>query len=75
MTLTGANAASASVSFVVGNAQTMVNSGNKVLPTLAGPVGDSAVFDWGLPFFYGRSVFHGIDQKESSLGTGPWMAF
>ncbi|MDR3368271.1 DUF3443 domain-containing protein [Rhodoferax sp.] len=78
VTLTGANAASANVSFVVGNAQTLLNTGYNALPTLAGPYslfGYSGSFDWGLPFFYGRSVFFGIDQMSSSLGTGPLMAF
>lgn len=73
--LTGSNGVSASVSFTVDNAQTIVSSGYKALPTLAGPIKDSTIFDWGLPFFYGRSVFHGIDQKASSLGRGPLMAF
>jgi Protein of unknown function (DUF3443) len=75
VTLTGTNAVSASVSFAVDNAQTIANSGNKVLPTLAGPILDSRIFDWGLPFFYGRSVFYGIDQTTSTLGAGPLMAF
>ena len=75
VTLTGSNAVSASVPFVVDNAQTIVNTGFLALPTLAGPVGDSRIFDWGLPFFYGRSVFYGIEQMSSNLGVGPLMAF
>ncbi|HEY8904533.1 MAG TPA: DUF3443 family protein, partial [Rhodoferax sp.] len=57
------------------NAQTLAATGYKAQSTLAGPIGDSRIFDWGLPFFYGRSVFYGIDQMPSSLGTGPLMAF
>ena len=75
VTMTGSNAVSATVPFVVDNAQSIVNTGYKALPTLAGPISDSTIFDWGLPFFYGRSVFFGIDQMPSSLGTGPLMAF
>jgi hypothetical protein len=36
---------------------------------------DASSFDWGLPFFYGRRVFIGIDGQASSLGTGPFYAF
>jgi len=38
-------------------------------------MGSRTVFDWGLPFFYGRSVFFGFDQKSSPLGIGPLIAF
>ncbi|WP_394756944.1 DUF3443 domain-containing protein [Rhodoferax sp.] len=67
-------------------AATTNNVRNSVLPTLAGPVTpDSLVpaidpvpsssFDWGLPFFYGRRVFFGIEGQPSTLGTGPFYAF
>ena len=79
------------LSFPIGNATALfadrTNSvRNNVLPTLAGPITpDSLVpviaplpsssFDWGLPFFYGRRVFFGIEGMASSLGTGPFYAF
>lgn len=75
-TLVGANAMSSVVSFSIDNAVTLFADASKVvLPTLSGPMDDASSFDWGLPFFYGRRVFIGIDGQASSLGTGPFYAF
>lgn len=70
-TLTGANAVSVALSFSIGNAKNMFGS-NTVLPNLGGPIGTATMFDWGLPFYYGRRVFMGI---ESSAGSGAYYAF
>lgn len=75
-TLVGLNGVRSSVSFSVGDASTMFTDASKtVFPSLAGPMGDSSSFDWGLPFFYGRRVFTGIEGQSSSLGIGPYHAF
>ena len=75
-TLIGANAVSSPVSFVIDNATSLFSDRSQhVLPTLAGTFGDSTSFDWGLPFFYGRRVFVGIEGQVSPLGTGPYYAF
>ncbi len=78
-TLVGANGATSLVSFSVDNALTLFASRtdsflNHVFPTLAGDIGDARIFDFGLPFFYGRRVFFGIEDKASTLGTGPFVA-
>ncbi|MFZ4479805.1 MAG: DUF3443 family protein [Rhodoferax sp.] len=75
-TLTGENRVSTSVAFSIGNATAMfVDRSKVVLPGLGGPFGDVSGFDWGLPFFYGRRVFIGIEGRSSPLGTGPYYAF
>ena len=74
--LNGANGAMVPVNFAVDNALGLFASPAKaVLPTLAGTIGDSRGFDWGLPFFYGRRVFMGIENETSAAGTGPFYAF
>jgi hypothetical protein len=75
-TLMGRNGATLPVSFAVDNAQTLFASPLRaVLPTLAGNLGDAQGFDWGLPFFYGRRVFLGIEGEVSPAGIGPYYAF
>lgn len=75
-TLVGANAATSPIfSFSIDKATDLFASGNIVLPTLSGPIGDPSTFDWGLPFFYGRRVFIGIEGLTPSLATGSFYAF
>lgn len=75
-TLVGTNAVTVPISFVVDNGVALAgNYPHAVLPALAGPIGDASIFDWGLPFFYGRKVFVGIQGQSSVLGTGPFYAF
>jgi hypothetical protein len=62
-------------SFSVNNAESVFQYGEHVFPGLAGPLNDSRSFDWGLPFFFGKSVFIGIEGSSSSLGSGTYYAF
>jgi hypothetical protein len=71
-TLTGSNAATKSVVFTVRNASTLFSSSSFALPSLAGPSGSVNQFDWGLPFFYGRNVFIGIEGSNAVTGSGTW---
>jgi hypothetical protein len=32
-------------------------------------------FDWGLPFFYGRTVYTAIENQSTPAGVGPYFAF
>jgi hypothetical protein len=35
----------------------------------------STSFDWGLPFYFGRSVYTAIETRNTSGGVGPYFAF
>jgi hypothetical protein len=72
-TTIGHNGTSASISFNVANAETLFRSNNAALNDLGGP--DTGDFDWGLPFFFGRPTFIGIEGQSSSGGTGPYWAY
>ena len=80
----GTNGASGTVSFSVGNANTLFtnnNGNNFAFMELGGPntpiSGCGSSFDWGLSFFYGRNVFTAIEQQPVT-GTsfvGPFWAY
>jgi hypothetical protein len=76
--LQGQNGVMANVSFSVDDAQTLgANDPSLVaFPTLAGPfASNTASFDWGLPFYFGRTVYTVIENETTSVGTGPYVAF
>jgi hypothetical protein len=60
------------VPFQIANTQALTGTGNAAFNNLGG---DLSTFDWGLPFFLGRTVFIGIEDQDSSLGKGPFFAF
>ena len=65
---------SAAVPFSIGNAPALFATSNNVFSEIGGP--STFGFDWGLPFFMGKSVFIGINGTASpNLGTGPFVAF
>jgi len=77
----GENLVSSAVLFKVGNAENM-DSDLAVLPTLAIAASDlssgnatSGSFVWGLPFFYGRTVFTAIQGATTPVGNGPYFAY
>jgi hypothetical protein len=71
-TISGGSGGQAVVPFQVANTQLLVDTRNSAFNNLGG---DFSTFDWGLPFFLGRTVFVGIEGQSSSLGTGPFFAF
>jgi hypothetical protein len=73
--LTGANGTTGSVSISIANAQTLLsNASNYAFNNLAGQVGGLNGYDLGLPFFYGRYVYYGMDKRASG-GATPFVAF
>jgi len=66
-------APSGTVSFQIGNFNSLVNSPNNVFAEIGGD--SPGGFDWGLPFHFGRNVYLGIDGKASGLGTVPYFAY
>jgi hypothetical protein len=64
----------ASISFTVSSAEALSQS-DFAAPQLAGTNSDAESFDWGLPFFYGRSVAVAIQGYTTSAGSGPYIAF
>ena len=72
--LRGTSGPSATVTFTVANAAAM-DYNLSVLPQLAMPKLLSSDFAWGLPFFYGRSVYTAISGASTPQGNGPYVAF
>jgi hypothetical protein len=64
---------SANIAFSIANAVSLIDSPNTTFNNLGGP--SPGVFDWGLPFFFGRTVFIGIESQQSAAGTGPYWAY
>ena len=72
------NSASGTIAFEIRNFLTFYYAGYDVSKTIGGSTGTnlSGMFDWGLPFYVGRNVYHGIEGRTSaSLGTGPYWAY
>ncbi len=63
------------VSFQIADPTPLLSAGNGVLRNVGGTPSFSGTFDWGLPFFFGRTVYVGLEGKLSVLGTGPFFAY
>jgi hypothetical protein len=65
--------ASGTVTFFVESLQPL-NAGAVAIHA-GGTIGLPRTFDWGLPFFFGRTVFVGITGASTPKGTGPFWAY
>lgn len=68
-----AQTVSMSVSFNILSANTIFSGSSYAYPDLGGQ--NSPEFDWGLPFFFGKTIGFGINGKTSTFGTGPYYVF
>ncbi|WP_211464087.1 DUF3443 domain-containing protein [Collimonas silvisoli] len=77
VTNTGLNGRSGSVNFNVVNADSLFqsNPNNTAFNNLAGGAAFSSFFDWGLPFFLGRSVYTALEGVSAGGTTGPYVAY
>jgi hypothetical protein len=73
------SSASGTVNFNVENADSLFDSGNVAFDDLGATYDGGSTFDefdWGLPFFFGRTVYIcNLGSSCSSLGTGPLTAY
>ena len=69
----GMNNASNTVDFAIADPTTFVANAAAFIDLGGG--GGSTRFTWGMPFFYGRKVYIGIDQRVAGAYTGPYYAY
>jgi hypothetical protein len=69
---------SASIPFTIGNASSLFSTSSYSAFDNVGvdaALFSSATFDWGLPFFYGKTVFVGIEGRSANGTAGPFFAW
>ncbi|MDM0116319.1 DUF3443 domain-containing protein [Variovorax sp. J22R133] len=73
----GANGATGIVDFSIANvsAQRASNPGASAFNNIGASTADADIFNWGLPFFFGRKVFIAVEGGRTSAGPGPYVAF
>jgi hypothetical protein len=74
--LQGVNGATAAGNFIVGNPEVLfaLHPSVSADAEIAGPNGPpSNGFDWGLPFFFGITVYMAIENRATPAVDGPWI--
>lgn len=57
------------------DALTASNPSSAVFANIGGQAVQGGGFDWGLPFFLGRTVYLGYASRSSAFGNGPTLAY
>src|SRR5882757_6165906 len=66
--------ASSTVNFAIADPNNTFVLSAAAFINLAGG-GGSTRFTWGMPFFYGRKIYFGIDKRVADIYTGPFYAY
>jgi hypothetical protein len=69
----GVNNASDRVDFAIADPNTFVANATAFINLAGG--GGATRFSWGMPFFYGRKIYLGIEQRVAGTYTGPYYAY
>jgi hypothetical protein len=72
--VTSAAGVSTTVNFTIQGLQA-VTRGSAAAPVAGDSTGLGRAFDWGLPFFFGRTVFVAMAGASTPAGAGPYWAF
>ncbi|MCA7963640.1 DUF3443 domain-containing protein [Burkholderia cenocepacia] len=74
-TLVGLDGTVSMISLSVANADTLFSrSSTYAFNDVAGHFGSSSWLDLGLPYFYGRTIYFGLDRSAEG-GSGPYVAY
>ncbi len=69
----GTNNNTSTVNFAIADPNTFVP--NAAAFANLGGGGGSKTFTWGMPFFYGRKIYIGIEQQMAGAYTGPFYGY
>jgi Protein of unknown function (DUF3443) len=69
------NVRATTIAMSITDANSLFRTGNFAFNNLAGPFGSSSVIDFGLPFFYNRTVYFGYDRRPLGGTQTPFVAF
>lgn len=67
------NNVTGTINFSIANTESQLETRNAAFNNIGGPL--QGYFDWGLPFFFGKSVYFGITGKASANNTGPYYGY
>jgi hypothetical protein len=73
--IAGVRGASATIAFNISNADSLLVGQHFAFPGLAGTASPIDAFSWGIPFFFGRTVFVAFEGKSTPGGAGPYWAY